>query len=128
MVTSPTARIVTPVFFSFFLKVTVTPLGMVTIPKLKTPLSGIWRTVFTVGEKSPSAPVLPLTNAAKAVSGVKRNIISAPIFNNKLPKFPISLPPLPIYTQSYNEMDYARQIHSGSFRNEENGKAYPRKE
>jgi hypothetical protein len=63
-VTSPVASIVTGVFSAFFLNVTVTPEGILIVVKLKIPLSGICSTVLAVGANSPSAPVLPLSNAA----------------------------------------------------------------
>ncbi len=61
--TSPDANITTGVLVVFLPKVTVTPDGMFTEVKLNTPLSGNCSRVFTVGEKAPSAPVLPLSNA-----------------------------------------------------------------
>jgi hypothetical protein len=66
IVTLPVARITTGVLVTFFLNDTVTPAGMFTVVKLKIPLGGKSRTVVTVGLNGPSAPVLPLLNAAKA--------------------------------------------------------------
>src|SRR2546425_666974 len=62
MVTFPLARIVTGVFAALRVKVTVTPAGMFTVVKLKTPLAGNVSVVLAVGLKAPSAPVLPLLN------------------------------------------------------------------
>jgi hypothetical protein len=63
MVTFPLASQTTGVFVAFFLKVTVTPAGMLTVVKLNTPLGGNSNSVLTVGLNAPSAPVLPLLNA-----------------------------------------------------------------
>lgn len=63
MLASPFTRITTGVLAVFLLKVTVTPSGIVKELKLKTPLSGRSRRVSTLGEKAPSAPVLPLSKA-----------------------------------------------------------------
>ncbi|TWO79985.1 hypothetical protein CBW56_11735 [Denitratisoma oestradiolicum] len=62
---------VTGVLATFRLKVTVIPEGILTVPKLNTPEGGNWTSVFTVGEKSPSAPVLPLLKA-QARAGANR--------------------------------------------------------
>ena len=51
---------VTGVFAAFFVKRTVTPDGMLTVVKLKTPEGGSVRVVVAVGLNGPSAPVLPL--------------------------------------------------------------------
>src|SRR5437899_6635026 len=59
MATSPVANIVTGVLVLFWVKVTVTPDGMLTVVKLKTPLGGSVTVVLAVGTKAPSAPVLP---------------------------------------------------------------------
>jgi hypothetical protein len=50
------------VFAAFLLNFTVTPAGMFTVVKLKTPLGGRLSVVLAVGLKAPSAPVLPLLN------------------------------------------------------------------
>ena len=63
IVTLPLARITTGVFVVFFVNVTVTPLGILTVVKLKIPLGGNCSVVFTVGLNAPSASVLPLSNA-----------------------------------------------------------------
>lgn len=59
-VTVPLANIITGVFAAFFTKLTVTPEGILTVVKLKTPLGGKVNVVLAVGAKAPSAPVLPL--------------------------------------------------------------------
>lgn len=57
----------------------VTPVGMFTVVKLNTPLAGIWSTVFAVGSNAPSAPVLPLSNAAWARQGASSSAAMTPI-------------------------------------------------
>jgi hypothetical protein len=69
MVTFPVARRTAGVLAAFFVKVTVTPLGILMVVKLKTPLGGRVSTVLLLGLKAPSAPVLPLMKVW-AVSGV----------------------------------------------------------
>jgi hypothetical protein len=64
MVTFPEAKIVTGALAAFRVKVTVTPTGISTVVKLNTPLDGTVSTVFAVGAKAPSAPVLPLSKGA----------------------------------------------------------------
>src|SRR5438128_11861496 len=66
MVTSPWARIVTGVFAALRVKRTVTPPGMFTVVKLKTPVAGSVSVRFADGFSAPSAPVLPLLNWACA--------------------------------------------------------------
>jgi len=62
---------VTGVFDALRLNVAVTPLGMFTVVKLNTPLAGsavstVHGVGLHVGLNAPSAPVLPLENAAPA--------------------------------------------------------------
>ena len=52
----------TGVLAAFRANVTVTPAGIVTVVKLKTPLGGSGTVVLAVGANTPSAPVLPLLN------------------------------------------------------------------
>jgi hypothetical protein len=59
-VTVPLASNVTGVLAAFLEKVTVTPEGILTVVKLKTPFAGSVKAVLPVGAKAPSAPVLPL--------------------------------------------------------------------
>jgi hypothetical protein len=63
--TSPEAKRVTGVLVAFGVKVTVTPEGMLIVVKLNTPEGGTCNVVLAVGAKAPSAPVLPLLNAAQ---------------------------------------------------------------
>jgi hypothetical protein len=70
MVTLPLARIVTGVLVTLRVNVTVTPAGMFTVVKLKTPLAGNVSVVFVAGLKAPSAPVLPLLNVWAAAGEV----------------------------------------------------------
>src|SRR5215213_670383 len=58
--TSPLASIVSGLLVELRVKVIVTPVGMLTVVKLKTPLSGTATDAETVGENGPSAPVEPL--------------------------------------------------------------------
>jgi len=62
-VTVPVASIVTGVLAAFLAKVTVTPVGILIVVKLKTPFGGSVKVVLAVGAKGPSAPVLPLLKA-----------------------------------------------------------------
>src|SRR5262249_11381017 len=62
MVMLPVARIVTGVFAALRVNRTVTPEGIVTFVKLKTPLGGTASVTFAGGANTPSAPVLPLLN------------------------------------------------------------------
>jgi len=74
IVTSPEASIVTGVLVVFGVKVTVTPTGIVMVVKLNLPLGGTAKAVLLVGEKAPSAPLLPLSKrAARAGTAVSSN-------------------------------------------------------
>jgi hypothetical protein len=42
-------------------KVIITPFGILTVVKLKTPLAGTWIVWLVVGANGPSAPVDPLS-------------------------------------------------------------------
>src|SRR5574337_513561 len=80
--TSPVARMVTGVLVWLRLKVAVTPLGIFTVVKLNTPLAGsavstMHGVGLHVGLNAPSAPVLPLENAAPAAWGVSSSITPA---------------------------------------------------
>ena len=56
MVTPNVVRIITGVLLAFGVKVTVTPAGILTVVKLKTPLAGTCNTVFAVGLKAHPSP------------------------------------------------------------------------
>src|ERR1044072_1954821 len=58
--TSPLARIVSGLLVALRVNVIVTPTGMLTVVKLKTPLSGTTIDWVDAGAKAPSAPVEPL--------------------------------------------------------------------
>jgi hypothetical protein len=62
IVTLPLASSVTDVFATLRANRTVTPEGMLTVVKLKTPLGGRFTVTLPVGLNGPSAPVLPLLN------------------------------------------------------------------
>jgi hypothetical protein len=58
--TSPEASIVTGVLALLGANRTVTPTGIFTVVKLKTPLAGTVKVISLVGAKAPSTPLLPL--------------------------------------------------------------------
>lgn len=64
---------VTGVLVPLFWKRTLTPEGIETVVKLKMPLGGNASVVSCVGEKAPSAPVLPLLNGAAETAPDKPN-------------------------------------------------------
>jgi hypothetical protein len=68
IVTFPVASRVTGVLAAFRVNFTVTPLGMFTVVKWKTPLAGNVSVVFVAGLSAPSAPVLPLLKVCPRAS------------------------------------------------------------
>jgi hypothetical protein len=73
---SPCTSITTGVLAALRRNVMVTPLGIFTEVKLKTPLGGNGISMLTVGLKAPSAPVLPLSKANPG-SGTRPKQIAA---------------------------------------------------